>query len=526
MKAEPFDEKVPESCEPTATLTSQAESRPPADDEAPPRLPDYELLKRIGRGGQGQVWLARNALDEQFYAVKVFPRGAFAEIAGLREYKRRVREHPHLVPIEHVGEAGDLRYSVMPLADPAHSTSPVLDPAQYEPMSLARHVERLGRLALSEVCSIGQQMLEAIGYLHAQGARHGDVKPRNILKLQGRWQLADHGLVANAECRKALGFTPAYCPPEGPDDRVADLYALGVTLFEVASGLEPERIGELVAGSLGLPGDDPRRRALERLLRRACDPDPSRRFRNARDMTAALREVRGAAARSRRRRPALAAAAIVLVGGGLVLTAALGGRRGAGPQPIDGAPLEVRSMRVSHLRGDKALGLIGSGSTAAAEEDEAEVHVELSQPGYCFILALNPDGTVQRCSPRDDAAPPERAMAFDAPLLEDGTPGAFAFTDGPGAQAFVVIAARDPLPAYRDWLKQVGPVPWRAFDLDRVWEYDGSRFDSPEADRGKIRRAVATPEPFAGAVEALRGAPGVEGVRAIVFQVRRGAPEG
>ena len=103
------------------------------------------------------MWLGRNRLDQQYYAVKLFPKQALAEIRGLQEYKARVREHPHLVRIEHVGEVGDLCYYIMPLADDARGTSPLLDLDQYEALTLARYLDRNGRLDMDEVLSVGRQ---------------------------------------------------------------------------------------------------------------------------------------------------------------------------------------------------------------------------------------------------------------------------------------------------------------------------------------------------------------------------------
>ncbi len=286
----------------TATLASSVAVAPPRahanePGRRPPSIPDYDLIIPIGRGALGEVWLARNRIDATLCAVKLLAAAASTELVGLREYKRRVAEHPHLLRIEHVGEAGGLCYYVMPLADAVCATSPVIDPYQYKPLTLARRVTRRGRMELDEVVDLGRQMLRALGHMHEHGARHGDVKPVNIMKVRGRWQLADHGLVSSAEVGEPLGCTPIYCPPEGPPGGPeADLYALGVTLFEAATAENASRCGDFVDGALEIPGGDPRTPELAALIRRACARAPSQRFARAAHMLDALEAITSPAA--------------------------------------------------------------------------------------------------------------------------------------------------------------------------------------------------------------------------------------
>ena len=85
------------------------------------------------------------------------------------------------------------------------------------------------------------------------------------------------------------GCTPAYCPPEAPTGREADLYALGKTVFEVATGRPPKEVDGLVHGFIELPGE--RTEALASVICRACAKDADERFSCAADMLAALREA-------------------------------------------------------------------------------------------------------------------------------------------------------------------------------------------------------------------------------------------
>ncbi len=502
-----------------------------ADEEAPrqvPRIPDYELIAPIGRGGIGEVWLARNRVDGSHCAVKVFSATARLELEGVREYKRRVADHPHLVRIEHVGMIGDTCYYVMPLADDACATSPVLDPHQYEPLTLARYLERHGRMPVDQVLVLGRQMLSALAHLQERGARHGDVKPANIIRVRGCWQLADHGLVSNLEGSEPRGFTVAYCPPEGPGGVGADLYALGLTLLQAATGEGGAKLKELLAAA--------REEQLARVIQRACAAEPSQRFSRARDMLEALDavappEASGPAARRWWAWPV--AAVVVVLGVGIL--SSWPGRTGTGPgSPGSGAPgaavaapLTILSMDLAHFRAglDRPLGMIGVDSTGARfNEDSIGVLVRFSAAAYCYILALNPDGTTQLCYPAAADEVPRPSAVVDAPMGVDGEAKLFGLTDGIGAQAFAVVASRHPLPAYSEWSARAGKLPWRSFEIDGVWSSDGHEPALLSQTRGTIQPRPPNPDPFAASIAALKGAPGIESVRAVAFPVRAAVP--
>ncbi len=361
----------------------------------PPCIPDYELIVPVGRGALGEVWLGRNRFDESHCAIKLLSSTAAVELEGLREYKRRVAEHPHLMRIEHVGEAGDLCYYVMPLADDACATSPVIDPHRYEPLSLARHLDRHGRMELHDVVDLGRQMLSAVGHMHENGARHGDVKPANILRVRGRWQLADHGLVGSAESGEALGCTPAYCPPEGPGGPEADLYALGVTLFEAATGAKAPRLSDFLVGALEIPDGDPRSQELAALIRQTCALARSQRFTRAADMLEALeaidarRAIAGEATWHLWTRPWPWVAAACVATAALVLVTLVARRQptgvrvpGAGSSSLGAtvAPFSV-SMQLAHYRGPeetrRRIGWIGLNTREARFRDDSVGTIKL-----------------------------------------------------------------------------------------------------------------------------------------------------
>ena len=100
--------------------------------------------------------------------------------------------------------------------------------------------------------------------------------------------------------------------------------------------------------------------------------------------------------------------------------------------------------------------MIGSDVFAGRLSQDARIQARLSGPGYCYLLALNPDGKTQLCYPEKPEAAPSRATTIDFPP-DAGT--GFGLTDGVGTQVFVLVASAKPLPPYAEWSKAWGPCP-------------------------------------------------------------------
>jgi hypothetical protein len=139
---------------------------PPAP---PPIIPDHELLRCVGRGSYGEVWLARNILGT-FRAVKIVHRSRFdsdrpfeREFAGIQKFEPVSRTHPGLVAVLHVGRAEGTTpesrcfYYMMEVADDA-VTGKVIDPATYKPRTLAGELQRRVRLPLEECVELGRPL--------------------------------------------------------------------------------------------------------------------------------------------------------------------------------------------------------------------------------------------------------------------------------------------------------------------------------------------------------------------------------
>lgn len=208
----------------------------------PPSIPDHELLRRIGRGAYGEVWLARNLMGT-LRAVKFVHRAQFdsdrpfeREFEGIRRYEPLSRSSPGLLPVLHVGKSvdGAAFYYVTELADRLDGERESSE--EYEAATLRSWLGYHGVIPVGMCIEIADALVRGLSVLHAAGLVHRDVKPSNILLVGGRARLGDPGLVATSgEARSFVG-TEGYVPVDGPGTVSADLYALGRVLYEVFTG--------------------------------------------------------------------------------------------------------------------------------------------------------------------------------------------------------------------------------------------------------------------------------------------------
>ncbi|EST21621.1 hypothetical protein M877_31575, partial [Streptomyces niveus NCIMB 11891] len=208
----------------------------------------FELLERLGSGGMGTVWRARDTVLHREVALKEVrsPDPALAAATPhtahvarervLREARALARiSHPHVVTIHHIVDVGPHPWIVMEL------------------LSGDTLQDRIARGALSPVhaARIGRQVLSALRAAHAVGIQHRDVKPANVmLRDDGSAVLTDFGIAAlqGATSLTATGElvgSPEYFAPERirghDDDPASDLWSLGVTLYVCVEGVSPLR---------------------------------------------------------------------------------------------------------------------------------------------------------------------------------------------------------------------------------------------------------------------------------------------
>lgn len=262
-----------------------------------PSVPDLALLRRIGNGSYGEVWLARNLVGS-YRAVKVLwncPKdpmdAAQREFIGVTHFEPWCRSHQGLVDILHVGRSPDGRffYYVMELADDLHSDGDI-DPDHYSCRSLGAWVQKRGVLNLREVVSIGLVLAEALEHLHTQGLIHRDIKPSNILFIRGVPKLADIGLVTRAAEHCTVVGTPGFMAPEGSGLVPADVYSLGRVLHFCRTGAHHAPTPADEERTQVLPEGEANGLLLE-VLRRCCERDVAMRFKTARELQLALRAV-------------------------------------------------------------------------------------------------------------------------------------------------------------------------------------------------------------------------------------------
>lgn len=302
-------------------------------------------------------------------AVKIVRRRDFGnahpfdrEFNGIQRFEPVSRGHPGLVDILQVGrnEAEGCFYHVMELGDPAEVPTPGVGkgdgraggvpaevgagagwtvPGGYVPRTLRRELKAHGRLPLPECLRVGLALAGGLEHLHRHGLVHRDVKPSNIIFVDGQPKLADIGLVAPVDEARSLVGTAGYIPPEGPGTPEGDVYSLGKVLYEAAFGKDRQEFPQLPPDLASRPDHGPLLE-LNAILLRACESDPARRYRSAGAMAADLERVRdGRPVRGRRPVPKAPA----LVAGLLALLWLAWPTRSPAPPPIPAAPAGERA---------------------------------------------------------------------------------------------------------------------------------------------------------------------------------------
>jgi eukaryotic-like serine/threonine-protein kinase len=201
----------------------------------------YDVDRKLGEGGMASVYLARDRRHGRQVALKVL-RADLAASVGAERFLREVQvaanlQHPHILALYDSGEAQGFLYCVMPFV---------------EGESLRQRLEREHQLPLPETIRIAREAAEGLAYAHRQGIVHRDVKPENLLLLDGHTLVADFGIARAVEApvgRKlthpsvVIG-TPEYMSPEQAAgesqlDGRSDVYSLGCVLYEMLGGDPP-----------------------------------------------------------------------------------------------------------------------------------------------------------------------------------------------------------------------------------------------------------------------------------------------
>jgi serine/threonine protein kinase len=257
----------------------------------------YEVLGEIGRGGMAVVYRAWQASLERQVALKVLPEYFLHDSEFLARFQREAKaaaalSHPNIVTIHDVGEQAGLHYIAM------------------EYLEGGSLQDRLGRqpLALDETQRILAQIGSALDSAHSRGLIHRDIKPSNILfTADGRPKVADFGIARPSDEAQltrtgVLMGTPEFMAPEQAEGRAvdhrADLYALGVVLYQMLTGRVPFRRTTPHATLHAViyePPLSPRKanpalsRRIEGVVLKALAKRPEERYQRGAEMSAALR---------------------------------------------------------------------------------------------------------------------------------------------------------------------------------------------------------------------------------------------
>jgi formylglycine-generating enzyme required for sulfatase activity/serine/threonine protein kinase len=291
-----------------------------------PIIPDHEVLRVIGRGAYGEIWLART-LTGALRAVKIVYRSTFEserafrrEFEGMSSFEPISRAHAGFVDILHVGLTSEYLYYIMELADD-HLGGRNIDVVKYQPRTLNSELERQKHLSASESIRLGISLSEALQALHAHGLTHRDIKPSNIIFVDGKPKLADIGLVAATGQRSFVG-TEGYVPPEGPGTPQADIFSLGKVIYEISTGKDRLDFPEIASRLSSRPD----REALLRLndvLLKACANNLRKRYTSAaqmRDELAALERAERPPGNKSRVKFAVAMLSILFIAGVVLST--------------------------------------------------------------------------------------------------------------------------------------------------------------------------------------------------------------
>jgi tRNA A-37 threonylcarbamoyl transferase component Bud32 len=261
------------------------------------RLGQYQILARVGKGSVSTIYKAYQPKLDRYVAVKVLSPHVVDEEGFLERFTQEARavaqlDHPNIVPVYDFDQVGDIAYIVM----------------RYVESGTLRSMMTGKPLELDLVVDIATQVGLALGYAHRHDVIHRDVKPSNILVGEGRWALlTDFGLAkilggGQQLTRSGVGMgTPDYMAPEqaqglGGDGR-ADLYSLGVMLYEMVTGRVPFEADSSMAVVVKHITESPTPPcqynpdllpAVEQVILTAMEKDLQMRFQTAEKMVTAL----------------------------------------------------------------------------------------------------------------------------------------------------------------------------------------------------------------------------------------------
>ena len=262
------------------TMSVGRKSAPPSIAEIAPHFPELEILELIGAGGMGAVYKARQPQLDRFVALKILSHDLSGDPTFVERFNREARvlarlSHPNIVGIHDFGTAGPYCFLTMELVDGVN----------------LRQAMQAGRFTPTEALAMVQHLCSALEFAHAEGILHRDIKPENILiDSKGRVKIADFGIAKLVGEDREQDFTltlqgsvlgsPHYMAPEqietpGDVDQRADIYSLGVVLYEMLTGGLP-------IGRFALPSEKAAMDArIDHIVMRTLEKERKARYQSA-----------------------------------------------------------------------------------------------------------------------------------------------------------------------------------------------------------------------------------------------------
>ena len=296
---------------------------PPTPEEIADKFPQFDILECLGRGGMGVVYKARQKSLNRLVAIKILAPERVGEEKFAERFAREAEllaklNHPHIVTIHDFGETGGLFYLVMEFVDGVN----------------LRDLLRDGKLDPQQALAIVPPICEALQYAHDKGIVHRDIKPENLLlDRDGRVKIADFGIAkligpvaAVCDRRSAQeesqrwsqiaatmrAGTLGYSAPEQESDpqhvdHRADIYALGVVLYEMLTGERPTK--DVIAPSRKVQLDV----RIDEMVLRALEKNPELRYQTAGEFRTVVETMAGSGETTRAAMPPPAPRPVVAI---------------------------------------------------------------------------------------------------------------------------------------------------------------------------------------------------------------------
>ena len=259
-------------------------------------IENHQLLKQIGEGKYGEIWLAEHChgglralkivRSDRFKGSKPYDR----EFYGIKKYEPVSQGHDELINILEVGrnEEEGFFYYTMELADDRDYGQKFV-PEKYRAKTLLSELRARGSFSIQDCLSLSLSIVQAVNCMHQAGLVHRDIKPANIVYLNGTPRLADIGSVKLLDDSISIAGTPGYMPLEGPGRPAGDIFSLGRVLYEMVTGKDcskyPESLDSLEESI------HPELRGLRKIILKCCERMPEDRYPNADALARALNNV-------------------------------------------------------------------------------------------------------------------------------------------------------------------------------------------------------------------------------------------